>query len=129
MAASAEGVILWGVSDLRDIADAFNAQSKSLSRIESDSTDSARSIEEISNTLAALAESIRPIEEMAENYADISRALQSVPEMVKALGTLTTEVMSLGSRLNRYVDSTAEQGGRIRARLSALESLAVDGKR
>ncbi len=42
--------------------------------------------------------------------------------MVKALGTLTTEVLTLKERLNKYVDSTAEQNGGIRQRLTTLET-------
>ena len=94
-----------------------------MSRIESDMTDSARAIEEIAKTLETLAESVIPLEEMAEQHAGIARSLAAIPDMVKALGTLTSEVMNLGSRLNTYVDSTATNDGRLRARVTALETV------
>ncbi len=109
------------MSDLRDIADAFKAQSKSLSKIESDMTDSARALEEMSKAVVQLTEGVEPLEEMQATLQEISRSLKALPDVVKTIGTLTTEVISLGTRLNTYVDSTAAQNGGLRARMTALE--------
>lgn len=102
---------LWGVSDLQDVSAALNATSKSLARIEEDMACTASALEGNAEALEGLAAEVRNISEVVAPLADLLPAIQ----------TLTNSVVALTERFNKYVDSTAEQNGALRGRLTRLE--------
>lgn len=89
------------MSELRDIHASLEATSKSLTRIESD----------LSDVCAAL-----------DVGVEVQRlASETQQQMLEALRALTNEVVEMRQAFNRWIDSEAEQKGRIRSRLTLVE--------
>lgn len=101
-------------SDLKDIAAALRATSKSLDRIE----------EDMACTAEALEGNAEALESVAGRLQELSELIAPVAGLLPALTTLTNAVTELTERFNKYVDSTAEQQGGLRARVARLEAVA-----
>lgn len=72
-------------------------------------------------TSEALESSAEAMEGMGREFRELSEKIAPVADLVPAIRTLADAVTELTTRFNQYVDSTAEQNGRLRSRLSTLE--------